>query len=306
MVLLAASIRRAVPPRPRAGSGDGGSRTRSSSVQTRRSAGRASSPGADLVHCAGGIRTHGLELMRLAGTAGSPTALSGRLESNQRSPVPETGGVATLPHGQLSTESTTVESNHARPPYQSGASPIGLSSVLRCHLVGSCSRTNTGVARELHPAPRGHGPGARSLALRRSALGGNRTRPCEQTEAPSGIRTRVAGSRGRHPRSARRPGRGENRPVRDASRPMGPPGGTRPRSSLSGRRGSRTPKAREPTRFRDGIPRRWQSFPESSRASAPRRGRALPWHKSGPGRGRTCASPVKSRELCQLSYGAVM
>ena len=28
----------------------------------------------------------------------------------------------------------------------------------------------------------------------------------------------------------------------------------------SGRRGSRTPKAREPTRFRDEIPHRWQSF----------------------------------------------
>lgn len=26
---------------------------------------------------------------------------------------------------------------------------------------------------------------------------------------------------------------------------------------------------------------------------------------SGPGRGRTCASPGKSRELCRLSYGAV-
>ena len=28
----------------------------------------------------------------------------------------------------------------------------------------------------------------------------------------------------------------------------------------SGRRGSRTPKALKPTRFRDGVPRRWQSF----------------------------------------------
>src|SRR5262245_8233507 len=31
-------------------------------------------------------------------------------------------------------------------------------------------------------------------------------------------------------------------------------------SSPGGRRGSRTPKAKGPTRFRDGIPRRWQSF----------------------------------------------
>jgi hypothetical protein len=30
--------------------------------------------------------------------------------------------------------------------------------------------------------------------------------------------------------------------------------------ALSGRRGSRTPKGLRPTRFRDGVPRRWQSF----------------------------------------------
>ena len=51
--------------------------------------------------------------MRLAGTAAPLPRKSGRLESNQRSPVPETGGVANLPYGQLSIESTTVESNHA-------------------------------------------------------------------------------------------------------------------------------------------------------------------------------------------------
>jgi hypothetical protein len=34
----------------------------------------------------------------------------------------------------------------------------------------------------------------------------------------------------------------------------------RPRRNEGGRRGSRTPKARGPTRFRDGVPRRWQSF----------------------------------------------
>ncbi len=36
----------------------------------------------------------------------------------------------------------------------------------------------------------------------------------------------------------------------------------------SGRRGSRTPKARRPTRFRDGIPHRWQSFPEWPRQAS--------------------------------------
>ena len=51
-------------------------------------------------HGAGGIRTHGLELMRLARTAAPLPRYgtrSGRLESNQRSPVPETGGVAVSP-----------------------------------------------------------------------------------------------------------------------------------------------------------------------------------------------------------------
>ena len=47
--------------------------------------------------CAGGIRTHGLELMRLAGTAAPLPRKSDRLESNQRSPVPKTGGVADSP-----------------------------------------------------------------------------------------------------------------------------------------------------------------------------------------------------------------
>src|SRR5262245_24436505 len=38
----------------------------------------------------------------------------------------------------------------------------------------------------------------------------------------------------------------------------------------------------EPTRFRDGVPRLWQSFP------------------SGSGRPRTCNLPIKSRLLCRL------
>ena len=48
------------------------------------------------------------------------------------------------------------------------------------------------------------------------------------------------------------------------------------------------PQAREGRPFRDGVPRPWQSFPD------------------GPGRRRTCNPPLKRRELCQLSYGAVM
>ena len=49
---------------------------------------------------AGGIRTHDLELMRLARTAAPLPRESGRQESNLRSPAPEAGGVATLPYDQ--------------------------------------------------------------------------------------------------------------------------------------------------------------------------------------------------------------
>jgi hypothetical protein len=60
-----------------------------------------------------------------------------------------------------------------------------------------------------------------------------------------------------------------------------------------GRRGNRTLKAREPTRFRDGIPRLWQSFRDLSRLAGQ-------WRESGPGRGRTCNDPGKNRELCRF------
>jgi hypothetical protein len=49
---------------------------------------------------AGGIRTHGLELMRLARTAAPLPRKSGWQESNLRSPAPEAGGVASLPYSQ--------------------------------------------------------------------------------------------------------------------------------------------------------------------------------------------------------------
>ena len=56
---------------------------------------------------AGGIRTHGLELMRLARTAAplprvalSRERRAGRQDSNLRSPTPEVGGVADLPYDQ--------------------------------------------------------------------------------------------------------------------------------------------------------------------------------------------------------------
>ena len=50
---------------------------------------------------AGGIRTHGLELMRLARTAAPLPRKSGWQESNLRFPAPEAGGVSGLPYSQL-------------------------------------------------------------------------------------------------------------------------------------------------------------------------------------------------------------
>ena len=63
---------------------------------------------------AGGIRTHGLELMRLARTASPLPRKSGWQESNLRSPAPEAGGVASLPYSQL-IESPRRESNPQLP-----------------------------------------------------------------------------------------------------------------------------------------------------------------------------------------------
>ncbi len=53
--------------------------------------------GGPILDSAGGIRTHGLELMRLARTASPLPRKSGWQESNLRSPAPEAGGVASSP-----------------------------------------------------------------------------------------------------------------------------------------------------------------------------------------------------------------
>ena len=122
--------------------------------------------------------------------------------------------------------------------------------------------------RESNPLPPGREPGVISTsttgARRSEALESNQARldisqPCRHGHRPpsgSGGRGRTCVSRST---VARLP--------------------IRPRRNEGGRRGSRTPKAARPTRFRDGIPRLWQSF------------------QGGPGRSRTRARPVKSRRL---------
>jgi hypothetical protein len=299
---------------------------------------------------AGGIRTHGLELMRLARTAG----LLYRASRPGPRPIwlagvePAISGAQSRWGGQSPlqpVESTTVESNHARPPHQSGAIPVG------------CRRVSPGG---VEPPSTTVGAWRSSAELRReSALDGNRTRLTRETArshpqtraractegTPSGIRTRVAGVRDRHPRSARRPGRGK---LRRLGSNQHSPGNSRASCRLndvascrrrqqdsnlragdaayaiatrclassampprSGRRGNRTPKTCGSTRFRDGIPRPWQSFREHRGLRLPggrlrRPGGQPASGRDGPGRRRTCNPPLKRRELCRLSYGASM
>jgi hypothetical protein len=81
-----------------------------------------------------------------------------------------------------------------------------------------------------------------------------------------------------------------------------------------GRRGSRTPKTRRPTRFRDGIPRQWQSFREWPRQASNlhfpgQEPGALPFElrsRDVAGRDRTCGAPRFRRALYRLSYGHMM
>ena len=116
--------------------------------------------------------------MRLARTAAPLPRKSGRLESNQRSPVPETGGMPSFPTARWST---TVESNHAYPPYQSGACPAGPSSLpgggdaaaFRICPAGGWGKT--GRRQGIAPCSTGSPPAGSLLALRRSLAGRTRT-----------------------------------------------------------------------------------------------------------------------------------
>ena len=102
--------------------------------------------------------------------------------------------------------------------------------------------------------------------LGHASVRASRRAPCgDARRATSGALSSDDLSGGR--RAADSPGRRASAPAhtrkcaaaRARRRPAPPSEGARP-VVASGRRGSRTPKACQPTRFRDGIPRRWQSF----------------------------------------------
>jgi hypothetical protein len=80
---------------------------------------------------AGGIRTHDLELMRLARTAAPLPRKSGRQDSNLRSPAPEAGGVANSPTARRRTSTpggTRTRSFRVESPASSPFRPRGQES----------------------------------------------------------------------------------------------------------------------------------------------------------------------------------
>jgi hypothetical protein len=167
--------------------------------------------------------------MRLAGQP-FPHGASGRLESNQRSPVPETGGMSVFPTASRSTPGGT----------RTRAS--GLRTRRHCR-----STTGAWIG----------GPGVEPGLAR------------YQRAVPPRTPTSEAPAAGVEPAC---------RDEQSRALPFGHTG----MKGRSGRRGSRTPNGRSRTRFRDGIPRPWQSF------------------RDGPGRSRTCTVPIKSRQLSRI------
>jgi hypothetical protein len=152
--------------------------------------------------------------MRLARTAAPLPRESGRLESNQRSPDPKSGGMPSSLQPDVDESSTAG---------------------------GSRTRASGLRARRHHRfdhGGKGSGGRDRTCASRVTVArlpdsttpewNGGKTRTCERRGAAYALATRCLSSSAMPPRG--------------------------------GRRGSRTPKAREPTRFRDGVPRQWQSF----------------------------------------------
>ena len=180
---------------------------------------------------AGGIRTRDLELMRLARTAAPPPRKSGWQESNLRSPAPGAGGVASSPTARSDLPST--------PPS-------------RWWAAGSTSSPSP-LRDRTRPLT------ARSTSLPTSSI----------VSTPGGIRTRnpgfcviarfdhggVEGSGGRL-----EPADGAGR-LRVSDALLYQPG---PRCltspAMPPTRESNPQGPTEPTRFRDGLRRRWQPF----------------------------------------------
>ena len=180
--------------------------------------------------------------MRLAGTAAPLPRKSGRLESNQRSPAPEAGGIALFPTTSL------------KPP--AGLEPAASGLRARC----------------LHAIrPRGHEAPAAGLepALSRVTVArltdSTTPEPRRRRQQDSNLRTAraVCAVATRCLASSAMPPRAEGEGI-EPPRPVSPP------VFETGHRTGGSPS------------------------------------QGGPGRRRTCNFPLKRRELCLLSYRAVM
>ena len=149
---------------------------------------------------AGGIRTHGLELMRLARTASPLPRRSGRLESNQRSPVPKTGGVAISPtastwsprsagplRGQLRTALRLIRGIE---PRSTAVSERRLPSRPVVVVSGADRNPPRATFRSRDPASRPFAPGRRTRGIsmrRRQGIA-----PCSTDSQPAGLATSLA------------------------------------------------------------------------------------------------------------------
>ncbi len=175
---------------------------------------------------AGGIRTHDLELMRLARTAaplprkavwpaGVEPAISGA-QSRRGGQLPYSQKTRRAPPAGLEPAASGLRARRHHPfrPRGREAPAAGLEPALSRVTVARLTDSTT-------PERKSGGSRTRTCERRRGRLRASNALPCQLGHA-----------------------------------------------STSGRRGSRTPKAREPTRFRDGIPRRWQSFREWPRQAS--------------------------------------
>ena len=183
--------------------------------------------------------------------------------------------------GGLSPDKRVLCSSELRPPAKVRGWDSNPRS--RAHEAREDNRSSTAQSGWQESNLRSPAPKAGGVASSPTARSEHRAPPAGLEPAASGLRARRHRRFDHRGRRLRR--QGSNLPLAVNSRASFrlDHAGT-----MSGRRGSRTPKAVRPTRFRDGIPRRWQSFRVTPAGVEP-----------APSRVRTGSS-------AELSYGATM
>jgi hypothetical protein len=120
---------------------------------------------------AGGMRTHDLELMRLARTAAPLPRKSGWQESNLRSPAPEAGGVASSPTARCPTSATARARGGASPPSRRSGRGWDRTSGLLCVRQALCRLSYSPWIRDKDSNPDLHVQSVASFRVRRSRSG---------------------------------------------------------------------------------------------------------------------------------------